>query len=332
MNARPVSILVTVLPLCYNADAVEGENFNEVDKREEKGFNSEMLFAGSVIVLVGIAFWAGMEIYGLNITIYEERVSSAGEIWELESQIDSLKKERRDLAEANENLRGNLEEEIRLSDSLMDRLEVATGEIEIARKLQEIDPELLRKYSRVYFLNENYEPVGLVEIPDEYLAPTREEAFFHEDAWPFLYRMLRAVSRIGIEPEIVSGFRSFDEQTELKERYNIIYGEGTANQFSASQGYSEHQLGTAVDFSVKGMQGALDGFEHTEFYAWLKENAHKYGFILSYPKGNTSYVFEPWHWRFVGVELATELNDRGINFYDMDQREIDEYRVRLFDR
>jgi D-alanyl-D-alanine carboxypeptidase len=60
-------------------------------------------------------------------------------------------------------------------------------------------------------------------------------------------------------------------------------------------------------------------------------NAYKYGFTLSYPKGNTSYVFEPWHWRFVGVKLATDLHNQGKNFYDLDQRSIDAYLVNFFD-
>ncbi|MEK7495870.1 MAG: D-alanyl-D-alanine carboxypeptidase family protein, partial [Patescibacteria group bacterium] len=64
---------------------------------------------------------------------------------------------------------------------------------------------------------------------------------------------------------------------------------------------------------------------------WLTENAYKYGFILSYPKQNTYYRFEPWHWRFVGVALATKLHDGNKYFYDLSQREIDQYLVSIFD-
>lgn len=66
-------------------------------------------------------------------------------------------------------------------------------------------------------------------------------------------------------------------------------------------------------------------------FEWLKEHAHDYGFILSYPKGNEHYMYEPWHWRFVGVALATSLYERKLNFYDIDQREIDSYIGKLFD-
>jgi LAS superfamily LD-carboxypeptidase LdcB len=60
-------------------------------------------------------------------------------------------------------------------------------------------------------------------------------------------------------------------------------------------------------------------------------NAYRFGFVLSYPKGNAYYIYEPWHFRFVGVKLATYLHDRGLHFYDIDQKEIDQYLVSIFD-
>ena len=82
-----------------------------------------------------------------------------------------------------------------------------------------------------------------------------------------------------------------------------MYGSG-ANSFSADQGYSEHQLGTTVDFSTSSLGGSLNGFDQTEAYEWLDKNAHRFGFILSYSKDNAYYIYEPWHWRFVGKDLA----------------------------
>jgi D-alanyl-D-alanine carboxypeptidase len=80
-----------------------------------------------------------------------------------------------------------------------------------------------------------------------------------------------------------------------------------------------------------GLGGMLDGFDKTSAYQWMLNNAYKYGFILSYPKNNGYYVFEPWHWRFVGIKLATDLHSQGKNFYDLDQRTIDGYLVSVFD-
>jgi len=134
----------------------------------------------------------------------------------------------------------------------------------------------------------------------------------------------------GINLWILSAYRSFGTQSSLKSGYKITYGSG-ANAFSADQGYSEHQLGTTVDFTTSGIGGGFTGFENTEAYQWLLDNAHRYGFTLSYPKGNAYYIFEPWHWRFVGTELARDLHGQDKGFYDLPQREIDEYLLNLFD-
>jgi len=87
-----------------------------------------------------------------------------------------------------------------------------------------------------------------------------------------------------------------------------------------------------VDIITPGLGGQLDdSFIPTAANTWLTANAYKYGFELSYPKDNGYYVYEPWHWRFVGVKLATDLHNQGKNFYDMDQRVIDTYLVNIFD-
>jgi D-alanyl-D-alanine carboxypeptidase len=75
----------------------------------------------------------------------------------------------------------------------------------------------------------------------------------------------------------------------------------------------------------------LNNFETTPAYEWLVKNAYKFGFALSYPKDNAYYIFEPWHWRFVGTDLARKLHRDGKSFYDLEQREIDEYLISLFD-
>lgn len=284
------------------------------------------------LLLLTVVSLAGVYIYSLNVYIEEEKVFNKGKIWELQFNLSQLRIEKRNLLEANENLKESLAKENNRVEILSDRLEEVTGEVETIRRLEEIDPELLKKYSKVYFLNENYEPSRLYEIPDKFLAPNKEEEYFHRDAWPFLLEMLEDAKDDGVNPEIVSAYRSFNEQTELKAKYDIVYGEGTANQFSAYQGYSEHQLGTTIDITTEEMEGALLNFEKTKLFAWLEKNAHNYGFVLSYPEDNQSYIYEPWHWRFVGIELATDLHKRGEYFYDLDQREIDDYRLHLFDR
>ncbi len=206
-----------------------------------------------------------------------------------------------------------------------------TGTVSSIEKLSKIDPQLLAKYSKIFFLSEHYAPARLAEIPAQYRYSDTKILKFESGAWPFLQRMIDAANSSNVTIYAFSAYRSFDEQSALKKDYRVTYGAGTANTFSADQGYSEHQLGTALDLIAPGQGGALDGFDATPAYNWLTANAYKYGFILSYPKGNAYYVFEPWHWRFVGVKLATYLHDNNKHFYDLEQREIDTYLINLYD-
>ncbi|MEI8249511.1 MAG: M15 family metallopeptidase, partial [Candidatus Taylorbacteria bacterium] len=181
-----------------------------------------------------------------------------------------------------------------------------SGTLDTLQKLSKTDPQLLQKYSKVFFLNENYAPAELTEIPSDYRYDDTKHPTIGSAVWPYLQRMLSdASSSFGIKMYVSSGYRSFKEQSNLKNDYKVTYGAGTANSFSADQGYSEHQLGTAVDLITTGTGGQLEGFDNTPAYQWLQNNAYRYGFVLSYPKDNPFYVFEPWHWRFVGVKLAT---------------------------
>jgi zinc D-Ala-D-Ala carboxypeptidase len=205
------------------------------------------------------------------------------------------------------------------------------GLVGVLDKLSKTDPELLQKYSKVYFLNEHYTPSKLTTIDKTSTYPVNKELFIHDNVGPFLARLLESAGDIGIKLKVISAYRSFDTQADLKSNYKVIYGAGTANQFSADQGYSEHQLGTAVDFTTTVTGNDFNKFDKTEEFKWLKNNAHRFGFILSYPEGNSYYLYEPWHWRFVGVSLATWLYDNEKFFYDIDQRTINDYLVNLFD-
>mgnify|MGYP001560880648 FL=1 len=206
-----------------------------------------------------------------------------------------------------------------------------SGTVNTLEKLSKTDPELLQKYSKVYFLNEHYVPERLTEISSEYLYSDRSPGQIHEKVWPYLEKLLVEAKVEGVKIYVKSAYRSFGEQGSLKSSYKVTYGVGSANQFSADQGYSEHQLGTTVDFITTGLGGDPEGFEKTSSYQWLLNNASKYGFILSYYEGNPYYAFEPWHWRYVGVELATFLQSENKHFYDFEQREIDTYLVNIFD-
>lgn len=206
-----------------------------------------------------------------------------------------------------------------------------SGTLNTLQKLSKTDPELLRKYSKVYFLNENYVPPRLSEIPLSHQYSDKKQLLIHTDVMPHLLSMIDTASSTGIKIYTFSAYRSYPEQKALKDEYTMTYGAGTANSFSADQGYSEHQLGTTVDIITLGLGGNLEGFDKTPAYRWMLNNAYKYGFVLSYPEKNSYYVYEPWHWRFVGTKLAKDLRDQNKNFYDLDQRTIDTYLVNVFD-
>ena len=117
---------------------------------------------------------------------------------------------------------------------------------------------------------------------------------------------------VGISIPLVSGYRSYETQEKLHNKYVKKDGEEVANTYSAKPGESEHQTGLAFDIIKAGMtsdQPTLDS------WAWLAEHAHEYGFILRYPEGKesvTGYQSEPWHYRYVGVENAQKIHATGL--------------------
>lgn len=199
------------------------------------------------------------------------------------------------------------------------------------QKLTTIDPELLKKYSKVYFLNEHYVPSSLADIDTKYISGTGRTLQIHGEVWPHLRDLLDAATRDGVNLRIQSAYRSFGTQASLKAAYKVTYGTTAANRFSAEQGYSEHQLGTTIDFSTAKSASLTASFDTTPESKWLIANAHTYGFVLSYPKNNKYYVYEPWHWRYVGIKLATKLHDDNTHLYDVEQRDIDSYLLSIFD-
>lgn len=232
-------------------------------------------------------------------------------------------------AEENADLAQKLRDEKNRNDEFADQISTIAGTVGTLEKLSKTDEELLQKYSKVYFLNEHYVPQELTAIAPEYLYDEQNAQQIHARVYPYLRNMIQDALQDSINLYVKSAYRSFSTQSTLKSNYTVTYGSG-ANQFSADQGYSEHQLGTTVDFTTTGINGGLDGFNNTAAYEWLTQNAYKYGFVLSYPEHNTYYEFEPWHWRFVGVDLANKLHKDGESFYDLDQRTIDTYLINIF--
>jgi zinc D-Ala-D-Ala carboxypeptidase len=161
-------------------------------------------------------------------------------------------------------------------------------------------------------LKPDYEPQDLRSIP-EYMNPDRQMQL-REPALRMLVALWHAAQFDGISLKVISAYRSYAYQGDLFQRYADNYGEEEANLFSARPGQSEHQLGTTVDFG--GTAADLTAaFADTPQGLWLADHAHLFGFVMSYPEGSTEitgYIFEPWHFRYIGIEAALDLKRSGL--------------------
>lgn len=291
-----------------------------------------LLAGGFVVLLLGLGGlgWYSYQIGAELTSTTAETRSQRETIAEYELALQEASSTIAALRDAYAVLELEYEAERTKNEDFEDQISDIGRTVGVLDKLARTDEELLRKYSRVSFLNENYIPESLTEIPDEFKYDESREHELLTPVLPFFTEMLEDAREDGVELYVVSAYRSFEYQADLKGRYLVTYGTG-ANAFSADQGFSEHQLGTAVDFTTTGLGGGLLGFGETPAFTWLQDNAHRYGFILSYPPDNQFYVFEPWHWRFVGVDLARDLHRADAHFYDWEQRKIDEYLISIFD-
>ena len=178
------------------------------------------------------------------------------------------------------------------------------------------DTGLLILVNKSNYLDENYKPADLAPI--EYFAKDRsaEARFMRTEAAEHFNKMMLAGRESGFEIVMTTAYRSYGFQSILYNNYVANYGQAEADKYSAKPGYSEHQTGLAVDVTAPSVGYALtEAFDQTSEWKWLDENAADYGFILRYPKGKsgtTGYMYEPWHFRYVGIEAAKNITEREI--------------------
>lgn len=175
-----------------------------------------------------------------------------------------------------------------------------------------------------YRLDEAYAPENTIDIA-KHIKSTKSQILMEEDAGYSLISMFKAMEEDGISDlAAVSGYRSYTYQENLFKnqmaRYkNLSYEEAYKKSASvvAPAGQSEHQTGLAVDVSSKEVDyGLSERFKDTEAYAWLSENAYKYGFIIRYTEDKqyiTGIIYEPWHLRYVG-DIAEDIYLSGLSF------------------
>ncbi|MBB2479230.1 M15 family metallopeptidase [Bacillus sp. APMAM] len=167
-------------------------------------------------------------------------------------------------------------------------------------------------------LPKGYRPKDLVRPKVKFLFGNQklEKALLRKPAAAALEKMFKAAAAQKITLYGASGFRSYETQDALFKREVAQYGRKKAEMAVALPGTSEHQTGLAMDITAASVQfHTVEKFAKTKEGIWLAKHAHEYGFILRYPKGKekiTKYEYEPWHFRYVGVKVASAIYKKHI--------------------
>ncbi len=162
----------------------------------------------------------------------------------------------------------------------------------------------------------NYVPADLTVPSVPLVSPGADNMQMRVATASAVTQLFAAAKQAGLNLEVVSGYRSYTYQQTVYSRYVTRSGQATADQESARPGYSEHQTGLAVDIGAASGKCALEAcFGTTPEGQWLAANAYRYGFILRYPADKvtvTGYEYEPWHFRYVGTDLSSEMHQQDI--------------------
>ena len=178
---------------------------------------------------------------------------------------------------------------------------------------------------RSHTLPPDYAPNDLVTL-SEYKVPTlgSAEMLLRREAAGHLRRLVKAAAADGEELVVASAYRSYANQQTSYARLTSIYGTD-AGEMSARPGHSQHQLGTAVDFTNAAASFEIwDYFGDTSASLWLRDHAREHGFVLAYPRSKeaeTGYQWEPWHYRYVGARNVERLEESSLSLQEFLARE-----------
>ncbi|MGG0716868.1 M15 family metallopeptidase [Robertmurraya massiliosenegalensis] len=204
--------------------------------------------------------------------------------------------------------------------------DILTLEAQFFNEIEEVDGKLtiqnplniLALVNKEFALPEQYAPEDLVrpKVPFSFGDLDIEKSYMRKEAADHLELLFKAAKKANIEIFAVSGYRSYDRQVDVFAAKASQVGEQAAATVVAVPGFSEHQSGLAMDISSRSINLELiEKFEETKEGKWLADNAHKFGFILRYPKGKeeiTGYQYEPWHFRYIGIEAATLMYEKDL--------------------
>ncbi|WKA53883.1 D-alanyl-D-alanine carboxypeptidase family protein [Planococcus shixiaomingii] len=181
--------------------------------------------------------------------------------------------------------------------------------------LKSVTPDPVNRYAAPAAKASGTYVKGVLVVNKKYGLPASFNPGVDATAQKGVSAMVAAAAKQGIHLNPFSTFRSYSRQETLYTNYVAKYGRADADTFSARPGHSEHQSGLAFDFGGSDQAHWLkESFGGTIEGKWLAGNAHKYGFVLRYPKGKasiTGYQYEPWHYRYVGSALAAKVKVSG---------------------
>lgn len=165
-----------------------------------------------------------------------------------------------------------------------------------------------------YYSDENYKGLNLIDVDSEYNLYNTSFKLSKECYEAFL-KMYNDAKEQGYAFKINSAYRSYEKQIKIYQGWVNKDGVKLADTYSARAGFSEHQTGYAFD--VRDYPFTNDDYSKTKSFTWVSENAYKYGFIIRFPKDKeyiTGYQYEPWHYRYCGIECATYIHNNNITF------------------
>lgn len=168
---------------------------------------------------------------------------------------------------------------------------------------------LVNKYN---YLRDDFVPNNLVEMTLPY---SKEGIYLVEEARDNFYKLVDKAKEEGLTIRAISAYRGYTYQKRLYDKYVEADGVNKADTYSARPGFSDHQTGLAID--VDNAISSFENFTNTKEYQWMLDNSYKYGFILRYPSGKesiTTYQFESWHYRYVGLKLAKKIKASNLTF------------------
>lgn len=168
---------------------------------------------------------------------------------------------------------------------------------------------LVNKYN---YLRDDFVPNNLVEMTTPY---SKEGIYLVEEARDNFYKLVDKAKEEGLTIRAISAYRGYTYQKRLYDKYVEADGVNKADTYSARPGFSDHQTGLAID--VDNTISSFENFTNTKEYQWMLDNSYKYGFILRYPSGKesiTTYQFESWHYRYVGLKLAKKIKASNLTF------------------